>query len=259
MHPHGAAGFSQLEVLLGLLAGSLLLGALLSCLLFLQRSAMPALIAEEGQVLSLAPAYAPFPAALRVQEALLDQIEGASAVYVFGGGHAGPGAAAATMPLELASLPVACDFSAGLPGDALGFYARYSAQLGPQRTNADKDEFSLLVIGPLKGRSSLLCLVQCRARAFELPGRTGVLRRFDVSYLDAGGLRLSYRFASPPSAAGTLACGATHTWYRFSEALGIREEGPVCVTFPDPWRFAGSPDDASLPGSRFTLLLTARP
>jgi hypothetical protein len=48
-----------------------------------------------------------------------------------------------------------------------------------------------------------------------------------------------------------------HTWHRLNESMGVFEEGPACVVFPDPWRFGGDLESAAgeAPFSRFTYLL----
>lgn len=260
-----AGGFALVETLLVLVVSSVVLTTLMAGLLALIRALQPQSVTIGSEVLPMAPTFGAFPSAVRLQQTLADRVSSARAIYVFGGRHLSIPAdstPARMRPLKLAALPVIADLSAGLPTDAEGFYERYAGALGEEELNPAEGDFSVAVIGPAAGGLAVTCFVQVRRR--DIPASDGmsatplVVRETRLWDLEAGAQR--YAFVERAPLASGVFVGAVHTWYRYAPD-GIRDEGPACVAFPDPWLYAGvrgRPDDLP-PFSRFTYLLPVSP
>ncbi|MFA5264343.1 MAG: hypothetical protein WC378_10985 [Opitutaceae bacterium] len=256
----GWKAFTLVETLLCCLLIALLLGALLSGLLFLQRTLMPPRMLVGGAILPVAPSYVPFPAAVKLQERLIAHLDGSIATYVFGGGHSGLAEVpprVVTQPLQATALPSIGSFSSGLPQDSANFQRLYAAELGGMRSDASLSEFSVVTIGAHDGALAVTCLVQCRSSEVRPAGDSRLWRRFEVSLCDIDGSALSYEFLERPGTERSYCAGVMHTWHRLNEAMGVFEEGPACVVFPDPWRFGGDLESSAGEAtfSRFTYLL----
>jgi len=255
------SGFALLEVIISLLAGSCLLSVLLTGLLTLHRALLPPRIMDEGEALPVAPSAVPLPAALRLQELFLSRLEGATAVYVLGGTHPGltdtDAALVATAPLATDGLPELGDLRAGLPTDSSSFDVLYREALGPRRSNASSEDFSVLVFGPREGRPSVLCHLQVSGQALRSQGEGRGLWRRNVVLRDVEAGRIRYCFAERRRPNTEI--GATHSWYRFGSAVDAREEGPARIVLPDPLQFAGEAGVGGSAGSRFIHFLPVSP
>lgn len=255
----GHSGFSLAELVIALLVTGFLGTAGLSLVHTAQRALIPARFDWKGERLAIAPALAVLPEALAVHEALGNAANQARAVYVLGGLHPTlpPQARAAQQqPLMLGKLPTIENFHAGLPLDARHFHEAYKAQLGPANETAHQDDFSVIMVGSVRGSLGITLFAQVRRHAIppgDGVGIGGVDRVREVCVWTATGDTLRYAFAERADRAGTLFNGAIHSWYRYHEGSSQFEEGPVSAAFPDPWAAAVQSDreGAPMPFSRF--------
>lgn len=237
------AGFTLLEILISSLLGSLLLVVLFAGLLSLQRTLLSRPVRIGAEDLPVAPAFAVFPEALRLEECLISHLASARATYVLGGAYPGSpevSESLRTRPLRAASLPGLEGCPGGLPRDSAAFYQRYANLLGDVETSPGENDFSILVVGPYEGALALTCLVQVRSSELLRAGDEASWRRLSVSLVDIRGVRHAYAFIDRASSKGESLAGASHLWLRLDEADGVAEEGPACVVLPDPWRFPGA-------------------
>ena len=253
------------ELVIAMLLLGVVGGLVLATWLGAVRRDVPARISVGGRTLPVAPTYAAFPAAVRLHATLGRHLATARCVYVFGGRHAGLESAAPPSlrrPLALARLPELV-LDAGLPGDAASFYAAYASQLGPERTSATADDFTVLALGPRNGVLAPLCLVQVTSETATVASPSGGAATFlvrNVRLWDAEGSGESYAFAEPAGRRSGFV-GAVHTWFRFNPADALGEEGPALGCFPDPWLWSGSRGEPGEAGafSRFGYLLSPNP
>jgi prepilin-type N-terminal cleavage/methylation domain-containing protein len=259
------AGFTLLEVMISVTLLSVLLSGVLFGVIALIKALVPPRVQLNGEVLAVAPSYAPFPLAVRLHQTLTDRVGQARAVYVLGGRHLSLPAtapAASLRPLAVAALPSITDFTPGLPLDAKSFYDLYATQLGPVDGAASADDFTVIVVGPDNGALALTCMVQVKKTDVTLSDGTDstqfVVRQVRLSEL--GQPEQSYAFAERPSQTAGIFVGAMHTWLRYQQNRAA-EEGPTCVVFPDPWVYGGArglADDIP-PFSRFAYFFAVSP
>lgn len=260
-------GFVLAEVILVLIISSVLIATLLAGLVALVRGMQPQAVSIAGETLPIAPTFGAFPSAMRLHQSFSDQVAAARAVYVFGGAHLSipaEAAPAALTPLKLRSLPTLTDLSRGLPMDAKSFYDLYADVLGEGDGGVGSEDYTVICVGPVNGVLGLSCLVQVRTTTVRVTdGTAGTVfaKREVMLWTVEQPQAQRYAFLERASSGRRGFVGAVHTWVRYGDRGSIREEGPACVVFPDPWLYAGSrgqPDD--LPAfSRFGYLLAVSP
>lgn len=219
-----------------------------------------------GDTLRVAPSEAAFTEAIQLHSVLLERLNEAKAVYVFGGEHEGipsSSSVASQLPLSASALPSLTNFTSGLPQDAHGFYQAYSGALGPVESSSTPSDFSVLLVGKRAGNLALISLVQVRSTEVAVSDgdRSESFVRRAVTLYDFGGTTWSYSYLERPSIASSITVGARHFWYRYFEGR-VAEEGPTSVVFPDPWIFGGSRASASYEPpafSQFTYLVEVSP
>ena len=238
-------GFTLAEMLLVLMGVGLATGLLVSGFVSLARGLVPSQVMLNGEIVSVAPSFAPFSPAVELHRLFADHLGSARAVYVLGGRHLAlpsDALAARQKPLSANALPVITDFASGLPLDAYRFYEIYANQLGTVNALAHDEDFSVVIVGPHNGALAVTCFVQV-VRAFQSLSdgqetEDFVVREVRLWSIDNETAR--YVFAERPERITGIFVGAAHSWFRYNEADGQYEEGPTSVVFPDPWLYAGS-------------------
>lgn len=253
-------GFTLAEVLLAAMLGGLLAALVLALLLAMARSFLPERVSAAGETLAVAPCFEVVPPAMAFHSTLRDCLTKARAVYTFGGSYEGGAEEGmALRPLLAKELPSLASLPLGLPKDAGGFWTAYAESLGALEANADVEDFSVLLLGQgSNGRPEVTALAQCRTQLWrDASGAEWKRRRANLWV--AGGEQHAYAFLEPTDRASWV--GALHTWQRHDPVLGLHEEGPCLVSFPDPWVLAGSRGGQALPAlpSRFTYLIPVHP
>lgn len=217
-------------------------------------------VAINGTILPIAPSLSAFSAAVHLHTVFSERIRMARAIYVFGGSHQSisPTASSRSVaPLAAKALPLIESFAAGLPLDAYAFREAYASQLGSAETAADAGDFTVLVIGTVNGLLQVTALAQVRSTKLSANdgASSGDFVRRVVDLYDVSGEPLNYSFLEKAAIAEEEAVGAHHFWYRYFEGR-VAEEGPVTVTFPDPWVWSRSGLGAATPAlSRFVYCL----
>jgi prepilin-type N-terminal cleavage/methylation domain-containing protein len=253
-------GFTLPEIVIGILVGGLVLFLGITIVLTAKRVLPGRSISVGTEVLPLAPSSSAFADAVRLHGVLLEKLQRAKATYVFGGSHVGLPALASRRlgaPLQLQSLPsLRLSNGLGLASDAYGFYLQHQAELGPFLSQADPEDFTVLIIGPENGLLSATALLQVRSRRVAT-GNTAAeqYRRREAVLWEQGGGRWAYSYLERESTAASTMVGARHYWYRYSEGI-TAVEGPTLAVFPDPWLHAAE-RTATSPASfsRFVYLL----
>ncbi len=219
----------------------------------------------EGDILPVAPSAACYADAVRFHGALLEKIEGARAIYVFGGSHVGLPASASCIggaPLAIAALPELSELSV-LPLDAESFYQMYSSALGPRAATFDPGDFTVVIIGRVGDRLGVTGIAQVRRTSAVVSDGTEAMTysRRQATFWQTGET-LTYAFLEKDHGADTESVGARHFWQRYAEGK-VAEEGPVLTIFPDPWVLAGAHlnprGDAMHAFSQFLYVLTVSP
>lgn len=240
--------------------GGLLAALVLALLLALARAFLPERVSEAGETLAVAPCFEVVPPAMVFHSTLRECLTKARAVYTFGGSSEGVAVEGKVLrPLRATELPSLSSLPSGLPKDAGSFWAAYSESLGGLEATADVDDFSILMLGQgSNGRPVVTALAQCRTQLWRDASGTEWKRRRTNLWVE-GGQRHAYAFLEPKDRGSWV--GALHTWYRQDPVLGLFEEGPCLVSFPDPWVLAGSRGGEPLPAlpSRFTYLIPVHP
>jgi prepilin-type N-terminal cleavage/methylation domain-containing protein len=220
----------------------------------------------EGVNVALAPSPAAFSDAVGFHTALMARLVEARAVYVYGGEHVGvdlPEDDPASRPLALRRLPELRLDQEPLPSSATDFFRRHREQLQPAEKASVRGDFTLVVVGPVKGGLGVTALAQVRERPVESDAAERPLVHRSAYLADIDGATWSYAFLERHPVAEVARVGALHHWYRYA-AAEVHEEGPAVVAFPDPWLFAGQAlarsEQAPLPAySRFLYCLPVDP
>lgn len=238
--------FTLPELIVGVLVSGSTLAFGVGIVLAAQRSLPGRYVEIHGVNLAIAPSPGVFADAVRLHGQLMERVNSARAVYVFGGDHVGLPAAAAPRnggALQLSTLPrLNLSQPGALPSDAWGFYQKHRSALGPTEASPQPEDFSAIVIGAIAGQLDVTALVQVRSEEAIVgtgPDEEHFIRR-EVRLWDAGVGVLEYRFVERRGTAALAEVGAQHFWYRYSEPAAVAEEGATLAVFPDPWLYGGS-------------------
>jgi len=256
----GTGGFTLPELIVGIVLGMFFALISVRTIIAAHQLLPGRAVIVNGTTLPIAPSLSAFSAAVHLHSVFSERIRAARAIYVFGGSHqsiAPTASRCSVAPLATKALPLIDSFSAGLPLDAYAFREAYSAQLGPAEATPNAADFTVLVIGSVNGVLQTTVLVQVRSSNLSANdgASSGDFVRRVVDLYDISGESLNYSFLEKASTAADEAVGAHHFWYRYFEGR-VAEEGPITVTFPDPWVWTHPGPSAEIPAlSRFVYCL----